>query len=398
MDSNQQILSNQKHLFNLNQDVCYLNCAAYSPLLNASVEAGQRGIALKVNPVEINPKRNFFDNVDGVRQIFSDLVNANDAERIAVIGSVAYGMAVVANNLHRLPNIDHKKHVILVEEEFPNNVYAFERVNAQLGLNYLTIGPNKSVDDTAKSWNENMLNAITNQTAMVVMPHVHWIYGVRFDLEAISKRCKEVGALLIIDGTQSVGAYPFDIERIKPDALICASYKWLLSPYSMGLAYFGEFFDDGVPVEESWMNRKDSDKFAQLTNYERAYRPKAQRYNVGEFSHFIQMPMLETSLKQITTWGVENIQKYTKSITENAIDELQKLGCKVASESYRVNHLLGISLPLNIDSKQLYENLTDQKIIVSLRGTAIRVSPHLYNEASDLDKLVEIITNTLHKS
>ncbi|MCU0324626.1 MAG: aminotransferase class V-fold PLP-dependent enzyme [Spirosomaceae bacterium] len=395
MNSNQQILFNQKHFFNLNQDVCYLNCAAYSPLLNVSVEAGQRGIALKVNPVEINPQKNFFENVDRVRLIFSDLVNANDFERIAVIGSVAYGMAVVANNLHRLPDIAQKKHVILIEEEFPNNVYAFERVNAQLGLTYLTIGPNKSVDDTAKSWNENILNAITNQTAMIVMPHIHWIYGVRFDLETISKRCKEVGALLIIDGTQSVGAFPFDIEKIQPDALICASYKWLLGPYSMGLAYFGEFFDNGVPIEESWMNRKDSDKFAQLTNYERAYRPKAQRYNVGESSHFIQMPMLETSLKQIMAWGVENIQNYTKSITENAIEELQKLGCKVASESYRVNHLFGVSLPYQIDSKQLYDNLTSQNIIVSLRGTAIRVSPHLYNDESDLDKLVETIAKTL---
>jgi selenocysteine lyase/cysteine desulfurase len=363
--------------------------------LNVSVEAGQRGIALKVNPVEINPQKNFFENVDRVRLIFSDLVNANDFERIAVIGSVAYGMAVVANNLHRLPDIAQKKHVILIEEEFPNNVYAFERVNAQLGLTYLTIGPNKSVDDTAKSWNENILNAITNQTAMIVMPHIHWIYGVRFDLETISKRCKEVGALLIIDGTQSVGAFPFDIEKIQPDALICASYKWLLGPYSMGLAYFGEFFDNGVPIEESWMNRKDSDKFAQLTNYERAYRPKAQRYNVGESSHFIQMPMLETSLKQIMAWGVENIQNYTKSITENAIEELQKLGCKVASESYRVNHLFGVSLPYQIDSKQLYDNLTSQNIIVSLRGTAIRVSPHLYNDESDLDKLVETIAKTL---
>lgn len=398
MTSNQQILVSQNYLFNLNQDITYLNCAAYSPLLNVSVEAGQRGIALKVNPVDINPTQHFFDNVNIVRQLFSDLINAQEADRIAIVGSVAYGMAIVAQNLHRLPNIEEKKHVILIEEEFPNNVYAFERVNTQLGLSYLTIGPDNQTQDKAKSWNENVLNAIDNQTAMVVVPHVHWIYGVRFDLETISKRCKEVGALLIVDGTQSVGAYPFDIEKIQPDALICASYKWLLSSYSMGLAYFGEFFDDGVPIEESWMNRKDSDKFAQLTNYERAYRPKAQRYNVGEFSHFIQMPMLEVSLRQIMAWGVDNIQSYTKKITQKAIEQLQNMGCDFASESYRVNHLLGISLPQSLDSKQLYENLTAQKIIVSLRGSTIRVSPHLYNEESDLDRLTEAITKTLQKS
>jgi selenocysteine lyase/cysteine desulfurase len=68
---------------------------------------------------------------------------------------------------------------------------------------------------------------------MVVIPHIHWIYGVKYDLEKISVRCREVGALLIVDGTQSVGVLDFDVEKIKPDALIVADYKWFLGAYGI---------------------------------------------------------------------------------------------------------------------------------------------------------------------
>ena len=63
------------------------------------------------------------------------------------------------------------------------------------------------------------------------MGMVHWADGTIFDLEKIRKKTKEVGALLIVDGTQSVGAMPFDVNKIKPDALVCAAYKWLMGPY-----------------------------------------------------------------------------------------------------------------------------------------------------------------------
>ena len=107
------------------------------------------------------------------------------------------------------------------------------------------------------------------------MSHIHWADGTLFDLKAIRQRTRDVGALLIIDGTQSIGALPFDIQEIQPDALICAGYKWLMGPYSLGLAYLGEFFDEGIPIEENWKNRHNSHHFARLVNYEDKYQPHA---------------------------------------------------------------------------------------------------------------------------
>jgi selenocysteine lyase/cysteine desulfurase len=388
-------LTNQKQLFSIEEGITYLNGAAYSPTLKSSVLCGIEGINLKaITPFKISGK-DHFTLPEKVQKLFSQLVNITDYQRVVVISAASYGMAIVANNIHRLPNLSSKKHIIQIQDEFPNNVYAFDRVCQTHNLTYKTIAKPEVLEHRGKRWNEHILEGITAETAMVVMPHIHWIYGVKFDLECISKRCKEVGALFIIDGTQSVGALDFDVEKTQPDALICAGYKWLLGPYSIGLAYLGEFFDDGVPVEESWMHRAESDNFAKLIRYERAYRPKAQRYNMGEHSNFILMPMLEDSLTQILDWGVENIQNYTKIITQKPIKAIQELGCWLEDETYRANHLLGISLPQNIDNQAFTDKLLTKKIIISNRGVAIRVSQNVYNTEDDLWALVEILKSTL---
>lgn len=388
-------LTNQKHLFSIEEGITYLNGAAYSPTLKSSVERGIEGINLKATtPFKISGK-DHFTLPEKVQKLFSQLVNITDYQRVAIISAASYGMAIVANNIHRLPNISTKKHIIQIQDEFPNNVYAFDRVCQIHNLTYKTIAKPQDLENCGKLWNEHILAGITTETAMVVMPHIHWIYGVKFDLESISKRCKDVGALLIIDGTQSVGALDFDVEKIQPDALICAGYKWLLGPYSIGLAYLGAFFDDGVPVEESWMHRAESDNFAKLIRYERAYRPKAQRYNMGEHSNFILMPMLENSLTQILEWGVENIQNFTKKISQKPIEALQELGCILENEAYRANHLLGISLPKEVDNQVFTEKLLANKIIISNRGVAIRVSQNVYNNEDDLWALVEVLKSTL---
>ena len=382
-------MTNQSHLFALEEGITYLNGAAYAPMLKTSVAKGTEGMLMKASrPFTINPQSHF-EPSENVQKLFARLLNIDNPQRVAIINAVSYGMAVVAHNLHRLPGILSKKHIVLIQDEFPNNVYAFERVSNDLSLKYNTVAKPDTIENRGQLWNESILNSINQETAMVVMPHIHWIYGVKFDLAAISKRCKEVGALLIVDATQSVGAMAFDVQTIQPDAVICAGYKWLLGPYSIGLAYFGEFFDEGVPLEESWLNRLDSNKFAQLINYQKSYRPFAQRYNAGEYSQFIQLPMLEDSLCQILEWGVDNIQQYCKRITQKPLEALIDMGCGLEDEAFRGHHLLGLNLPAGVDNAAFTEQLLQNKIIVSNRGVAIRISPNVYNTEADMWALVE---------
>ncbi|WP_420147287.1 aminotransferase class V-fold PLP-dependent enzyme [Spirosoma sp.] len=391
-------LTAQKDLFSLPEGIHYLNCATRAPFSRAVEQVGHETLSRQANPFGLRPD-DFFSDAVRVRVLFSLLINNQhegtpDPDRIAVVPSVSYGMAVVARNLSRKPGIRSGQRIVLIDDEFPSDVYAWNRVSNELNLTVMTVG---MPDEFPKgpTWNERILDAITPETAVVVVPPVHWMYGIRFDLEAIGQRAREVGAWLVIDGTQAIGALPFDLMKVQPDALICAGYKWLMGPYSLGLAYYGPAFDDGVPLEESWMNRLDSNQFHRLMDYQPEYRSKAYRYNVGEHTHFLQMPMLEASLTQLINWQPARIQAYAQTLMADAWSTLERLGCQIEPENGNVgrcHHLVGLWLPSHADPMTIQQTLQNRNVSVSARARVLRISPHLYNTPDDVDALVSALT------
>jgi len=381
------VLSLQRSKFTLPSSGTYLNCAYMSPLLKTVEKAGLKGMLKKRNPQLISPA-DFFTDTEVLRREYAKLIHVNDPNRIVVIPSVSYGMATVVNNIR----ISKTENVVVAEEQFPSNYYPWRKLCSDNRAEVkVVIAPDTEM--RGKGWNERILEAIDQNTKVVALGHVHWADGTLFNLEAIRKRTKDVGALLVIDGTQSVGALPFDVTKIQPDALICGGYKWLMGPYSIGLAYLGEYFNDGNPLEENWINRKNSENFAGLVNYQNNYQPGALRYEVGEHSNFILVPMMIAALKQINQWQPANIQQYCAKICKNAIGQLNEAGFWIEDENYRGRHLFGIRPPKSTDLNELKMRLLKAKISVSVRGTAIRVAPHVYNTEAEMLKL----TKTLKK-
>lgn len=373
--------------FSLPARVTYLNCAYMSPLLKNVEKAGLRGVRLKRNPADISPQ-DFFTTTKDLRVEFAKLIHASDPQRIAIIPSASYGLATVTKNI----KINKGQHVLVAAEQFPSNYYPWQSLCEESGAEIKVVSPDKSFKDRGKNWNTKFLESINTSTRAVAIAHTHWADGTKFDLEALRKRTKEVGALLIVDGTQSVGALPFDVQKIQPDALVCAGYKWLLGPYSIGLAYYGEYFNEGKPLEENWIHRLDSENFSDLINYQPHYQPGALRYGVGEHSNFILVPMLQKAIAQLNRWGIANIQEYCTSITEPAIAVLREKGFLIEEASYRGSHLFGIRHSKPLDPGMLKEKFTKHNLYVSFRGDAIRVSPHVYNDAHDLNKLVKVLS------
>lgn len=367
--------------------VTYLNCAYMSPLLKAVEQAGIMGIAKKRHPSVITPDE-FFQDTELLRKAIAGLIDTNEVQRIVTIPSVSYGMANAMNNL----GLQKGENVILAGEQFPSNYYPWKKVCEANNGELKVIDPPKVYDRRGEKWNENILDAINDETRAVAIGHVHWADGTKFDLTAIRKRTKEVGAALIIDGTQSVGALPFSIQEFQPDALICAAYKWLFGPYSMGFAYYGEYFDQGSPIEENWINRKDSEDFAGLVNYKDDYQPHALRYEVGEHSNFILIPMFLEAIKQVSEWQPGRIQQYCTSITEPVLSGLDKDKFFVEDAAFRSSHLLGIRFKETFDLEGLKNAFKEEQIVLSIRGDAVRISTHIFNNEADLDKLVNILS------
>ncbi len=367
------IMDCQKHLFSLPNDLHYLNCAKKSPLLKSAEEIGVKSLQRDRNPDDISTE-DFFSVQQEVRGLFSQLVNCNSSQ-VALLPATSYGFASV------LKNVNAKKdgNAVIVKGAFPSGYFALEKWCKRNNNTLNVVTHSEELVRLGKDWNARIVSSINNMTSVVLLSGIHWMSGVLFDLKEIGEKCQEVGAIFIVDGTQSVGALTMDVKAFKIDALICAGYKWLFGPYSTALGYFGETFNEGEPIEESWMNRTNSNRFSELTDYEDEYHSDAGRYNVGQTSNFILMPMLREGLRQINSWGPENIQAYCKGLTQPLLSYMDSIGGIYEADAYFAHHLFSFRLPETIDQEVLKQELQDNKIGISVRGESLRISVHVFN-------------------
>ncbi|HZY79194.1 MAG TPA: aminotransferase class V-fold PLP-dependent enzyme [Cyclobacteriaceae bacterium] len=380
------MLQHQRSAFNIPKDITFLNCAYLGPLPKRVEAVGIKAMQRKRNPTLIGPN-DFFNESDKLRKEFAKLLNTTEDKRIVIIPSASYGIANAANNI-RMGAGDE---VIVIGEEFPSNFYPWAKRCEESGAKLKTVSAPDTLERRGAKWNERVLEAITSSTKVVALGNVHWADGTLFDLVEIRKRTKDVGAALVIDGSQSIGALPFDIQKIQPDALVSVGYKWMLGPYSIGLAYYGPMFDNGKPIENSWMNRLNAEDFRALVNYQPQYKDGSMRYEVGEHANFVYVPMLIESLKLINKWKPANIQKYCRSITKDAIGELRANGYWIEDENSRGQHLFGIRFPEHVDVEKVIAKFKKNKVYVSFRGNAMRVAVNVFNSERDVEKLASLL-------
>lgn len=377
------VLTCQRGQFNIPAGLHYLNCAYMGPLPRVAEEAGVLGLRMKRDPSAILP-HHFFDTSLELRRLFSRLIGAADPTRISIGPGVSYSVAIAAKNLP----LSSDQNVVLTYEQFPSNMHAWARKAQDVNADLRVIGPPDTIHRGA-SWNTEILTAIDSATAVVSLPTVHWTDGTIFDLVKVGRRCREVGAALVVDGTQSVGALPFDVNVVRPDVLMCSGYKWLLGPYSVGLTYFGPRFDDGEPLEETWIGREGSEDFEHLVDYRAGYQPGAIRYDVAQRSNFALLPVAVASLRLIIEWQPARIQAYCKDLTDNFFEEVEELGFTVEDAHWRSAHLFGLRMPQGLELVELQQALKARGVSASLRGSALRVSPNVYNDAEDVSALLE---------
>jgi selenocysteine lyase/cysteine desulfurase len=381
-------MKSQKNKFNLQKDVSYINCAYMSPLLKSTEEIGITGIQKKRNPFKVKQEDFFKDNIP-LKANFAQLVNCK-AHNVALFPAVSYGFASILNSFEA----PSKKHCILVENEFPSGYFAAEKW-AKKNDKKLKIIRSEEGDHRIANWNEKLLSTINEKTAFVLISSVHWMDGSKFDLEQIGKKCRKVGAKLFVDGTQSVGALPMDIKKFKIDLLVCATYKWLFGPYSNALGYISDDLISNEPLEESWLNRSNAEDFSKLANYESSYFSHAWKFNAGQNNDFIKSPMLTDALSQVLKWKAEEIQLYCKKLISPLLTTLQELEIKTEDDCFQASHLLGFRFGNKIKPEKLAKECQKNKIILSSRGDFLRISPNVYNNEADIQKLINAIKKSI---
>src|SRR5215216_3773451 len=369
----------QRGLFEIPEDVAYLNCAYMSPQLRSAREVGERAVARKSRPWEITPQ-DFFEDCEKSRQLFARLVGGEVAG-VALVPSVSYGIAVAAANVP----VREGQRILILEDQFPSNVYSWRELAQHSGANLVAVARPADHD-----WTSAVLEHLDGNTAVVAVPNCHWTDGSLLDLASVGERAREAEAALVVDGIQSLGAYPFDAREVRPDFLAASAYKWLLGPYGVGFLYVGEEWREGTPIEHNWINRRGTEDFSQLVDYQDAFQPGARRYDVGERSNFVLLPMAAEALRQLIDWDVENVSETIGTLTDLIEERAGELGIVTIPKERRARHMIGLMLGPDAPD-DLAGRLTAHDVFVSVRGESMRVSPHLYNTEEDVDRLFDVL-------
>ena len=375
-------LNSQRDLFDLPDDIIYLNCSSQSPQLKETTRIAQSSIARKARPWNLEASERLA-NVETARELFGQVIGAGP-DNIAIIPSVSYGVAIAAANIP----IRQGQEIVMVEEEFPSDYYSWEVLARSKEASIVTVKRPPDLD-----WTGAMVARISENTAIVTVPNCHWTDGSLIDLVQVSQRARAVGAALVVDVTQSAGAGHIDMAEIQPDFLVSAGYKWLLSPYSQSFLYVSPKYWDGTPLELSPFNRAGSEDYS-VTKYLDEFRPGARRFDMGERSDFVNVPMANTALRQILDWGVDNIAETLAGLTGQIEKNLAGSRFIPVPANRRMSHIIGLRVTQEAGAESLGEladRLAAQKILVSVRGQNLRISPYLYNTPEE----IELFTNTL---
>src|ERR687890_310273 len=372
-------LRSQRDLFEIPEDIAYLNCAYMSPQLRPAREAGEKAVSRKSRPWKITPDV-FFEEAEEIRTLFARLVGG-DAEGVAIIPSVSYGISVAAANVP----VQEGEKIIILEDQFPSNVYAWRELAERSRARLVNLPRPEDLD-----WTRALLAEIDADTAIVAVPNCHWTDGSLVDLARVGEGAREAGAALVVDAIQSLGAHPFDVSEVRPDFLVASSYKWLLGPYGVGFMHVGEMYREGNPIEHNWINRRGSQDFSRLVAYQDAFQPGARRYDVGERSNFALLPMASEALRQLLDWGVANVSESIGVLTDLVESKAGELGITTSPKERRARHMIGLMLGPD-PPDDLAARLTAHNVFVSVRGESMRVSPHLYNTKEEVDRLFEVL-------
>jgi selenocysteine lyase/cysteine desulfurase len=379
------MIQSQRSLFDIPDEIAYFNCAFNSPQLIESQKRLLTGTSEKCHPWD-RTASSFFDGAETIRRLAFNIFGG-DADGYAIIPAASYGLSTSARAIE--PQLQPGDNILVMAEEFPSNVLPWKRIAQERGANLVTVPTPEN-----GNWTQAIIDKVNNNIKVIALSTCHWTNGAYIDLMTIRQACNKSGSILVIDATQSLGAMPFSIEHIKPDFLVSAGYKWLLSPYGFGLMYVSKQWRNSRPLEETWLARENAEDFASLVNYSDRYMSGSRRFDVGEKCTATILPGAIAALEQIKVWGVQQISDSLSIMNKRIASHLILHGFQIPDDSQRCPHMFGAFIPSDYKGN-LVSELRERKIFVSQRGKSIRFAPHLHITDYDLTRLLDTISDLI---
>jgi len=197
-------LGSQRHLFEVPDELAYFNTADMSPLLDAVREAGRAGLGRRASPWLV-AATDWFEDVERLRGCYSRILGTRP-DGVALIPATRYGLAVAAKNVTATPD----DQVVVLSQEYPSSYYTWRRFCLRTGAELVV-----AQRERGANWTDAVLSRLSDRTRVLALPNVHWTDGSLLDLEAVVPVARRVGAVVAIDASQSLGAMPLDVGRLR---------------------------------------------------------------------------------------------------------------------------------------------------------------------------------------
>jgi cysteine desulfurase/selenocysteine lyase len=368
-----------RSLFSHTGRVIYLNHAAVAPPPVRTIEA----VTAQMRDVAENGVlhyRSWMAVRERARKLAAEMLNAQP-EQVAFMRNTSDALSTVANGL----GWREGENVVTFREEFPSNVYPWLRLREAFNVEVRFCRERDGRVDL-----DELIGLIDSKTRVVAISHVQYGSGFRADLERIGRAARAHDALLVVDVIQAMGALPINVEAELIDAAAGACHKWLLAPEGVGLLYLSDRARERLePTLVGWMSVPDPEDYG---NFEQEWARGSLAWETGTAPTAL-IHGLEASLSLLRETGVERIAAHLSELTDYLCEQLQARAYKVAS-SRRIgekSQIVCVEHPGQWSPMSLYHHLKKQNIITAPRSKRLRISPHLYNTAEDIEALVNAL-------
>ena len=378
------MLPSQRALFDIPREVCYLNAAAFGPLPHTARDAGERGAARKSRPWELRDwATGARAQSERARAAAAKLIGA-EPDDVAVISSISYGIATAG----RVLPVARGERVLVLQDDHSSPVLEWLGRAKLQGFEVETVARPEDGD-----WTRAVLAAIARpgapKLALASISSVHWSDGGLVDLVRVATALRAIGAGLVVDATHHAGILPINVKELDPDFLVFPTYKWVLGPYGRAFLYVAKRWQGGVPLEQTGSGRRAMDSTASPYMRDIGYVTNARRFDMGERDFFITLEMAAIGMELVADWGTDAITERLSMLTGRLAEGLPNAGVTVCPTHLRAPHVLSLSFPDGMPH-DLPERLAAENVFVSPRLGRLRISPHVYNDETDVDRFLEV--------
>jgi selenocysteine lyase/cysteine desulfurase len=365
-------------------EVC-VNNARWHPMSNGSKKAIAGYLDYKARGIWTPPDEVSAAQRD-VKAAFSRLIHASPDE-LAYVNSTMAGENLFVSALG-FPAIEGN--IVTDALHFEGSLYLYEALKKQ-GVDVRVVRP--------RDWRipmDEMEKAIDKNTRLVAVSLVSYINGFVHNAKSLCDAAHSHGALVYLDAVQAAGAIPIDVRSWGVDALASASYKWLMGDMGIGFLYVKQ---DVIPkLKRTQFGYRQLSSFEYHAfpwdkpgTYPVEYRQKedaAGFFEIGTYSN-TTVEALNYSLPLIERLGVENIQAHAQKLLGTLRKELPRLGyaCITPEDSHA-----SINSFLVADAAKTAAAMKRANIDVSLSEGRMRVSPSIYNNEKDIEKLLSALS------